>query len=146
MTIADSSVPEKPAGGLGDPPQARQPEPGIPTPESASRNEPGSDWALREATGIVPPDAEREAAAERERWLRQHVDKDRELLLMVGRTVVGGLIHEPTVLRFWRWLIDDLRSDRREQAALLTGQRDDGSLPRIWRWLHQRRRRPQAAP
>ena len=86
-------------------------------------------------------EAERLSALERERWLREQIEKDHELLLLVGRTVVGGLTQESSARRFWRWLIDDLRSERREQAALLTGQADEGSLVRVWRWLRARRRR-----
>ena len=90
---------------------------------------------------------DRDAALERERWLREQVDKERMLLLLFGRHVVRALAHEPPILRFWRWLIDDLRSERREEAEReLAGIRESGGLTRLairlqraWRVLRWRR-------
>ena len=113
---------------------------------------PAQDWpaatpaaaAARDASAAPPVD-ERGAALERERWLRDQIDKERMLLLLFGRHVVHALAHEPPILRLWRWLIDDLRSARREEAEQLTGRREEGSLGRLAIWLrqawHARRRR-----
>jgi hypothetical protein len=98
------------------------------------------------ATKVDPPPDDREAALERERWLRDQVDKERMLLLLFGRHVVHALAHEPPILRFWRWLIDDLRSARREEAEQLTGRHEPGALTRwavrlqrAWRGVRWRR-------
>jgi hypothetical protein len=91
-------------------------------------------YAVAPTPGAAPPFDEREAL-ERERWLRDQIDKERMLLLLFGRHVVHALAHEPAILRFWRWLIDDLRSARREEAEQLTGRRPAGSLARLGIWL-----------
>ena len=87
-----------------------------------------------------------DAALERERWLREQIDKERMLLLLFGRHVVRALAHEAPILRFWRWLIDDLRSERREEAEQVSGVRETGGLTRLavrlqraWRSLRWRR-------
>jgi hypothetical protein len=72
-----------------------------------------------------------DAVLERERWLREQIDKERMLLLLFGRHVVRALAHEPPILRFWRWLIDDLRSERREEAEQVSGVREPGGLTRL---------------
>jgi hypothetical protein len=96
-----SSGPMSGAAGEGDPAAT-------PAPESAA------------AGG---PDA---VASERERRLRRQID--RELLVWLGRGLLQILAPESTVLRFWRWLIDDLRSERRQQAALLGQPVSEGLL------------------
>jgi len=78
---------------------------------------------------------------ERERWLREQIDKERELRTELARGLVGALAHEPSLLRFWRWLIDDLRSERREQAALLEDRYEEGLLTRAWAWSRSRGKR-----
>jgi len=128
------------------------------------------------ATRVTPPDPEAgeqaapepaaaepaaagasEAALERERWLRRQIDRDRELLVSLGRGLLHALEPESPALRFWRWLIDDLRSERREQAAVLGEPVSNGLLadrgvrlpavpnPALWilrRW-RARRQRPR---
>ena len=98
------------------------------------------------AANPEPRADDRDAALERERWLREQVDKERMLLLLFGRHVVRALAHEAPILRFWRWLIDDLRSERREEAEQLSGVRESGGLTRLairlqraWRSLRWRR-------
>jgi len=70
------------------------------------------------------------------------------LLLLFGRHVVRALAHEPPILRFWRWLIDDLRSERREEAEQVSGVPSNGGLTRLavrlqraWRSLRWAARR-----
>lgn len=146
MTIADNGSAEKPPepAAAAQPVEQADPPPPPPGEGAAAADPPPADPPPpADEARKVPADlveAERLSALERERWLREQIEKDHELLLLVGRTVVGGLTQESSMRRFWRWLIDDLRSERREQAALLTGHADEGSLVRAWRWLQARRR------
>jgi len=117
-------------------------------------NPPGPDPApvappVTESAPAAKPEPrpdDRDAALERERWLREQIDKERMLLLLFGRHVVRALAHEAPVLRFWRWLIDDLRSAHREEAEQLSGVRQPGGLSRlavrlqrVWRGMRWRR-------
>jgi hypothetical protein len=54
-----------------------------------------------------------EAALERERWLRDRFEKEHQVTLAMMRLLVAGVRKEGQCMRFWRWLIDDLRSERR---------------------------------
>src|SRR5262249_3443711 len=115
-----------------------------PPPEPA----PAAAYEAANAPAAKPeprPD-DRDAALERERWLREQIDKERMLLLLFGRHVVHALSHEPPILHLWRWLIDDLRSERREEAEQLSGVHEHGGLTRLavrlqraWRNLRWRR-------
>ena len=120
----------------------RPPNPTAPEPAPAAAYEAAS----APAANLEPRADDRDAALERERWLREQVDKERMLLLLFGRHVVRALAHEAPILRFWRWLIDDLRSERREEAEQLSGVRESGGLTRLairlqrgWRSLRWRR-------
>ena len=121
----------------------RPPNPPTPEPAPAAAYEAASAPAAKPE----PRADDRDAALERERWLREQIDKERMLLLLFGRHVVRALAHEPPILRFWRWLIDDLRSERREEAEQVSGVREPGGLTRLgvrlqraWRGLRWRRR------
>jgi len=81
--------------------------------------------------------AERVETAERERWLRDYIDREQRFRLFAAKYLVGLLKHPPLWMRVWRWLIDDVRSERRAEAALLLGRPRAGLLP----WLRDRRRR-----
>lgn len=56
------------------------------------------------------------AAREREHWLRSRLDREREENLLILRYL--AFQREASWMRFWRWLIDDTRSQRREERAL----------------------------
>jgi hypothetical protein len=105
------------------------------------------------ASAIPPPDsaAERSPSAavdpalERERWLRGQLEHAQ------GRPEArpGVVVHasESRPMRFWRWLIDDLRSGRRAAAQepdlgflALLWQRLRAALPRPTRRRRRRRR------
>ena len=90
-----------------------------------------------EAADAAGPDTERAAMVERERWLRDYVDREQRFRLFVAKYLVGLLKHPPLWMRVWRWLIDDMRSERRAEAELLLGRPRAGLLP----WLRDRRRR-----
>jgi hypothetical protein len=81
--------------------------------------------------------AEHAETAERERWLRDYIDREQRFRLFAAKYLVGLLKHPPLWMRVWRWLIDDVRSERRAEAALLLGRPRAGLLP----WLRDRRRR-----
>src|SRR5882672_6667477 len=100
-------------------------------PHPPAQDRPAPAAAAAPADSAAPRPDDRDAALERERWLRDQIDKERMLLLLFGRHVVRALAHEPPLLRFWRWLIDDLRSARREEAEQLTGRRETGALARL---------------
>jgi hypothetical protein len=102
-----------------------------PGPVSASPMSEAAGEGDPAATAVPEPAAAGGAdavALERERWLRRQIDRDRELLIWFGRGLLQMLAPESTVLRFWRWLIDDLRSERRQQAALLGQPVSEGLL------------------
>ena len=106
-------------------------------PSPAASDPPAYVADAAPAPRVDPPQVQSDAALERERWLRDQIDKERMLLLLFGRHVVHALAHEPPILRFWRWLIDDLRSGRREEAALLAGVEEPGGLTRLAVWLQR---------
>jgi hypothetical protein len=119
--------------------------PSPPAPDPAYAVPPPAAESAAPAKPELRPD-DRDAALERERWLREQIDKERMLLLLFGRHVVRALEHEAPILRLWRWLIDDLRSERREEAEQVSGVREHGGLTRLavrlqrsWRSLRWRR-------
>lgn len=70
---------------------------------------------------MPPAVAEREieGAMERERWFRSQYEREHQVTLSVMRILLGGVHHpEGDSMNFWRWLIDDLRSERRKKEAL----------------------------
>ena len=74
-----------------------------------------NDATQKESKDLEPrvTEAAREdlnAAHERERWLRDHLDRERAENLLLLRYL--SVQREPALMRFWRWLIDDLRSER----------------------------------
>src|ERR1700682_1765775 len=74
-----------------------------------------------EACGVAaasPPEpvltiAEIEAAREREQWLRERFEKEHQVSLALMRLLLAGLSSQGRLMRFWRWLIDDFRAERR---------------------------------
>jgi hypothetical protein len=89
-----------------------------------------------------------DAALERERWLRDQLERAQQRNAAPAER--GVVLHpsESGLSRFWRWLIDDLRSERRAAAAepdagmlapLLRGLA--AALPRPTRRRRRRRRR-----
>ncbi len=120
----------------------RPPNPPAPEPAPAAEYEAASAQAAKPE----PRPDDRNPALEARRWPREQIDKERMLLLLFGRHVVRALAHEAPILRFWRWLIDDLRSERREEAEQVSGVREHGGLTRLavrlqraWRGMRWRR-------
>ncbi len=78
-----------------------------------------------------------EREVEREQWLREYIDREQRFRLYFAQYIAGLLGKPSRAMRLWRWLIDDFRSERREQAGYLEGIDDEGLIPR----LRARRRR-----
>lgn len=93
----------------------------------------GKDDPLSEP-GIASPDRE---VADRERWLRDYIDREQRFRLYFSKYIAGLLDNPSRGMRIWRWLIDDFRSERREQAFYLNGGVEPGLLP----WVKRRWRR-----
>ncbi|MDF2619500.1 MAG: hypothetical protein K0S00_2159 [Xanthobacteraceae bacterium] len=75
--------------------------------------------------------SEAEAALERERWLRAQFEREHRVTMSVMRILLGSIHEESRRMRFWRWLIDDLRSEHRRQEALYgTDERIDAAFGR----------------
>jgi hypothetical protein len=87
-----------------------------------------------------PPVVEQPLAeSERERWLRGRFEREHEFTLALMRLLLEGLSSESRAMRFWRWLIDDLRSERRITAELgEPGDRERLLLRRVLAWFRER--------
>ncbi|MFO1057384.1 MAG: hypothetical protein U1E53_10510 [Dongiaceae bacterium] len=99
-----------------------EPETGAAAPET-SETAPGAPPPGPQAA--APPDP----ALERERWLREQLDRAQR-----RPAAEPGMVVHPTesgLSRFWRWLIDDLRSERRAAAP----EPDPGALVPLWQRL-----------
>lgn len=74
------------------------------------------------------PDEARETlrtSHEREIWLRDRFDRERAENLLLLRYL--SVEREAGLMRFWRWLIDDLRDERRlERTAMCVDKTMDG--------------------
>jgi hypothetical protein len=89
----------------------------------------------------APPDASAVAKepgveSERERWLRERFEREHEVLLALTRLIIAGLGTESRAMRFWRWLIDDMRSERR---MLGTRGEERMLIRRVLAWFRERR-------
>jgi hypothetical protein len=86
-----------------------------PAPASAEAVPAAAAPALTESAPHVaePSVAERLAALEREQWLRDRFEKEHQVTLALMRLLLAGLSGQSRLMRFWRWLIDDFRSERR---------------------------------
>lgn len=80
--------------------------------------------------------AQLSAALERERWLRTQFEREHQVTMSVMRILLGSVGDQSRRMRFWRWLIDDQRSERRRQEALLrTDEKVDAAFGRRrWTW------------
>ncbi len=99
--------------------------------------------ATSEAAGPPEPEAasvkrlagEIEIAHESERWLRRQFEQEHRVLLAIMRLLVSGVGGEGRLIRFWRWLIDDYRSERRMLGGPLPPSESQGMLIRrivVW--------------
>jgi len=88
--------------------------PNTETPEVGA----GSEGGLRSASpDDVVRDTDPATESQRERWLREQFEKEHQVMLAMMRLLVNGVRGEGRAMRFWRWLIDDLRSERRLMAS-----------------------------
>jgi hypothetical protein len=95
------------------------------------------------------PDSGRDAAAaakdevalERERWFRNRFEKEHQVTLAMMRLLVAGVRDDGQCMRFWRWLIDDLRSERRLlEEPDGDSWKDEVLLRRVRSWFARRGR------
>src|SRR5260221_6116174 len=84
------------------------PHPDPPVPEPAPE-----EGAATGASASPPIAEEPQTAIEREHWLRGRFEREHEAALALMRLLLAGISHEGRARRFWRWLIDDFRSERR---------------------------------
>jgi hypothetical protein len=83
--------------------------------------------------------AQDEATLERERWLRDRFEKEHQVTLAMMRLLVAGVRKEGQCMRFWRWLIDDLRSERRLlEEPDGDSWKDEVLLRRVRSWFARR--------
>jgi hypothetical protein len=83
--------------------------------------------------------AQDEATLERERWLRDRFEKEHQVTLAMMRLLVAGVGKEGQCMRFWRWLIDDLRSERRLlEEPDGDSWKDEMLLRRVRSWFARR--------
>jgi hypothetical protein len=125
---------------VDEPPQTPEvartvaPDLGAPAPEPAP-----ADGTAAEANAGPPIAEEPQAAIEREHWLRRRFEQEHEVALALMRLLLAGLSHEGRARRFWRWLIDDFRSERRLVAdAGRTTDNERMLLRRVLAWLGDR--------
>jgi hypothetical protein len=93
-------------------------------PESKTpQSSPGAVAGSEEARPPVEPASDKllaeeaQSALERERWLRKQFEQEHQVLLAMMRLLISGVGTEGRLMRFWRWLIDDYRSERRMLEA-----------------------------
>lgn len=121
-TTADAPSPA-PASAPADPPAT-------PAEAASDSQSPETPMAVED-----PP-----ATSEQERWLRARFEREHEFTLSLMRLLLEGLTSESRGKRFWRWLIDDYRSERRATADL--GQPPNHErrlLHRVLAWLRSQR-------
>lgn len=80
---------------------------------------------------VAAPQPQSQPEPEREQWYRRQIERDRDVMLALSRALTGSIGREHRLMRLWRWMIDDLRSERREQAALVSGESRDGVAARL---------------
>lgn len=81
-----------------------------------------------------PPVTAVDPALERERWLREQIERAQRRPSPALPADEHGLVLHPSqsgLARLWRWLIDDFRSARRAAAA----PPEDGILMPLWQRL-----------
>ena len=72
-----------------------------------------------------PPERVDDPQLERERWLRAQFEREHQVTMSVMRILLGSVRDEGRLMHFWRWLIDDVRSEHRRLEALY---RTDGKI------------------
>jgi hypothetical protein len=73
----------------------------------------------------------------RERWLRQRFEKEHEVTLALMRLLLAGLSSQSRRSRFWRWLIDDFRSERRLLADGRELNEESVLINRVLAWFRE---------
>jgi hypothetical protein len=95
---------------MDEPNATPDPAPSSDPPPSAAEAGSAVDAVPGPAAAVVVKQDEPE---ERERWFRERFEKEHEVTLALMRLLLAGLTSQSRPSRFWRWLIDDFRSERR---------------------------------
>src|SRR5437868_1543519 len=90
-----------------------EPNPTIAAPANADPPPVAEAVTVAAAEPPDPASPADERAREREQWFRDRFDKERQVTLALMRLLLAGLSSQGRRIRFWRWLIDDFRSERR---------------------------------
>jgi hypothetical protein len=125
----------RPDSGPGRPAVAPIAETVVSIAEQAAPAEP-EPAAPSSPVAVAEPER---AESERERWFRERFDREHEVLLSLTRLLISGLDTESRAMRFWRWLIDDLRSERRLTADFGTNDEETRLVRRVVAWFRERR-------
>src|SRR5690606_35344056 len=94
-----------------------------------------------ESPVALPPAAacdEADAPLGRERWLMRQVELDREVMLVMAHALAADAHPQSRAMRFWRWLIDDYRTERRA-ANGTSGAREGLARDVLSAWNRRRR-------
>jgi hypothetical protein len=112
-----------------------------PTSSAAEAPAPEMPPAATASMAAMParPD-ELQASLARERWLRDHFEQEHQIIMALLRLLVAGLGDDSRPMRFWRWLIDDLRSERRIRSEPGQAAAEERLLvQRVLYWLTEQR-------
>lgn len=118
--------------------------PGEATPAPAAAEQAAGATEPAEQAATPPPESlpvveAAPAESERERWLRSRFEREHEFTLALMRLLLEGLSGGSRAMRFWRWLIDDLRSERRITADLgEPSDRERVLIRRVLAWFRER--------
>jgi hypothetical protein len=95
------------------------------------------------STAAVPPEpapdvAKADDTEAREHWFRQRFEKEHEVTLALMRLLLAGLSSQSRRSRFWRWLIDDFRSEKRLLADRYRESSEESILVnRVLAWFRE---------
>ena len=87
---------------------------------------------------LAPAVVMKDEAQARERWFRDRFEKEHEVTLALMRLLLAGLNSQSRRSRFWRWLIDDYRSERRLLADRYRESNEESVLiNRVLAWFRE---------
>ena|SRR6516225_201411 len=95
------------------------------------------------STAAVPPEpaagvTKADDTEAREHWFRERFEKEHEVTLALMRLLLAGLSSQSRRSRFWRWLIDDFRSERRLLADRYRESSEESILiNRVLAWFRE---------
>src|SRR6516225_3802217 len=92
------------------------------------------------STAAVPPEPaagvnKADDTEAREHWFRERFEKEHEVTLALMRLLLAGLSSQSRRSRFWRWMIDDFRSERRLLADRRETNEESVLINRVLAWF-----------